>query len=250
MMLPKNWTDISYEVYKELVEIKKLNLSFTNLYIEVLSLLWDISPDDDIFDMEIDELIKYVKEIDWILKEPIFNKPVKDWNGFRLKNLNKITLGEFIDIENKIVDIDNNLDWICAILYKKCKSDEWNNLLDEPYVYDLDERIVIFNEAPLPLLLTIKTEYFNWRENFMLNYKELFESGEPNEDNDDSDDELVGVENKMAKLNDRKEKIIVKWSWENLLWGLSGEDITKIKNIFELNVIFVFNILSMRKSLS
>jgi len=249
MILPKNWGDISYEVWKELVEIKKLNLPFTNLYIEILSLLWDISPDDDMFDMDIDELISHVKEIDWVLKEPIFNTPVKEWNDFRLKNLNKITLGEFIDIENKVNDIDNNLDWVCAILYKRWKEDEWNNSVDEPYLYDLDERIALFRGAPLPLLLAIKGEYLKWRENFMLNYKELFESGEPS-DEVEEDEELIGVENKMAKINNKKAEIAVKWSWENLLWGLSGEDITKIKNIFELNVIFVFNILSMRKSLS
>lgn len=248
MELPKSWDDISYDIYKELNEIKKSNLSFTNLYIEVLSLLWDISPDDDIFDMDIDELISYKNKIDWIFNEPVFNNCIIYKNKFKLKNLNKITLGEFIDIENKIGEIDDNLDWISAILYKKYKEDDWGNIIEEPYTYDINERIELFNKETITFLLPIKKYYLEWRENFMLNYKELFES---NNDLDNVDeDELVGVDNKINKINQRKEKIIIKWSWENLLWGLSGEDITKIKDIFNLNVIFVFNMLSMKKSLS
>lgn len=250
MNLPNNWGEISYEQYKELNEIKNLELSFTQLYIEVLSLLWDISPNDEVFDMDIDEFMDYTKKVEWVLREPVITKTYSEWNGFTLKNLNKLTLGEFIDIENKINDLDNNLDWLASITYKKTKIDEWGNTINEPYIYELDHRISLFKEAPIPLLLYIKKEYLQWRGTFMDNYKELFDNGQPKDTDDLDDEELVGADVKLSKINDKKEQIMVKWSWENLLWGLSGEDIIKIKDIFNLNVIYVFNMLSMKKSLT
>lgn len=249
MDLPNNWDQISYEQYKELNEIKNLNASYTELYIEILSLLWDISPDDEVFDMDIDLFVEYTKKVEWVLREPIINKPHLKWGEYTLKNLNKLSLGEFIDIENKLNELDNNLDWLAAITYKKTKIDEWGNTTFEPYTYEIDHRISIFKDAPIPLLLYIKKEYLQWRENFMLNYKELFQGDTPPDEKED-DEVLTGVDNKISKINDKKEQIMVKWSWENLLWGLSGEDILKIKDIFNLNVIYVFNILSMKKSLS
>jgi hypothetical protein len=248
--LPINWDEISYEQYKELVEIKNLDLPYTQLYIEILALLWDISPDDDIFDMDIDEFIQYTKQVEWILRDPVITKPHLKWNEFTLKNLNKLSLGEFIDIENKLNDIDNNLDWVASVVYKKTKTDEWGNTINEPYTYEINHRIELFNTAPLTLLLSIKDEYLKWRENFMLNYEELFNPGEPLDKDEQPDEELMGVDIKMSKINNKKEQIMIKWSWENLLWNISGEDILKIKDIFNLNVIFVFNMLAMKKSLS
>jgi hypothetical protein len=84
----------------------------------------------------------------------------------------------------------------------------------------------------------------------MLNYEELFNPGEPLDKDEQPDEELMGVDIKMSKINNKKEQIMIKWSWENLLWNISGEDILKIKDIFNLNVIFVFNMLAMKKSLS
>jgi hypothetical protein len=154
--LPINWDEISYEQYKELVEIKNLDLPYTQLYIEILALLWDISPDDDIFDMDIDEFIQYTKQVEWILRDPVITKPHLKWNEFTLKNLNKLSLGEFIDIENKLNDIDNNLDWVASVVYKKTKTDEWGNTIQEPYTYEINHRIELFNTAPLTLLLYYK----------------------------------------------------------------------------------------------
>jgi hypothetical protein len=51
---------------------------------------------------------------------------------------------------------------------------------------------------------------------------------------------------KKSVAENKKKK---KWGFENLIWNLSGGDITKFESIFEMKLILVFNVLSMRKSL-
>jgi hypothetical protein len=43
--------------------------------------------------------------------------------------------------------------------------------------------------------------------------------------------------------------VFSKWSWEKLLYDLSNQDLTKIDAVTDLNLIFVFNMLSMVEEL-
>jgi hypothetical protein len=48
---------------------------------------------------------------------------------------------------------------------------------------------------------------------------------------------------------EQQEKVFSKWSWEKLLYDLSNQDLTKIDAVTDLNLIFVFNMLSMVEEL-
>jgi hypothetical protein len=79
----------------------------------------------------------------------------------------------------------------------------------------------------------------------MRNYEQLFEKS----DEDDSSDDVTGVEARELKKLVAENKKRKKWGYENLIWNLSNGDITKFNGIFDMKLILVFNILSMRKSL-
>ena len=47
-----------------------------------------------------------------------------------------------------------------------------------------------------------------------------------------------------------EEKKQKKWAWEQLIWSLCNEDLTKFHAVCELPLILVFNFLGMKKELS
>jgi hypothetical protein len=53
-------------------------------------------------------------------------------------------------------------------------------------------------------------------------------------------------EDEMDEEDKQAEHVENKWSWEMLLYSLSGEDITKVDHITDLPLVFVFNFLAMK----
>jgi len=80
--------------------------------------------------------------------------------------------------------------------------------------------------------------------------------GDEDEEDDDEDDEPLDVK-EFDSLEEYKESLKAqeqakkskKWGWESLLFDLCEGDLTKIKAVGELPLIFVFNMLSMRKEM-
>jgi hypothetical protein len=79
----------------------------------------------------------------------------------------------------------------------------------------------------------------------MKTYANLFEPEFEEETEEDIKD-LTPEEKKEIQ----EEKKIKKWSWERLLYSICNEDLTKINQVSDLSLIFVFNMLSMKKELN
>jgi hypothetical protein len=62
---------------------------------------------------------------------------------------------------------------------------------------------------------------------------------------DEIEDDLTDEEKEEIK----KEDNLNKWSWEKTLYILANEDITKIDDVLNMNLIFAFNMLSMKTEL-
>jgi hypothetical protein len=86
-------------------------------------------------------------------------------------------------------------------------------------------------------------EYLKFRDNFTKQYENLFAQ---QFDEDENTEELTPEEKKEVE-NEKKRS---KFAWESLLYNLAGEDITKIDAITDLNLTFVFNMLSMKHVLA
>jgi len=243
LKLPKSWNDITVEQFIELRSLN--NEDFDSLFsyeIECLSILTDIDV-DEFDDMEIDELSKIVKQVTFIKKQPsnIFKNEI---NNLTYIGLNDLKLGEFIDLEYYFAnDYVKHLTYISSVLYRKTKLSEWEELIFEDYSFNIEKRKEQFNDLPITSIYGIIAEYIKFRENFLKVYENLFN---PIFDEDELDDEELDEED--IKEQEAEDKIN-RWSWEHTLYNLANEDVTKIKDVLELNLVFAFNILGMKKEL-
>ena len=243
MKLPKSWNDITVEQFIELRSLN--NEDFDSLFsyeIECLSILTDIDV-DEFDDMEIDELSKIVKQVTFIKKQPsnIFKNEI---NNLTYIGLNDLKLGEFIDLEYYFAnDYVKHLTYISSVLYRKTKLSEWEELIYEDYSFNIEKRKEQFNDLPITSVYGIIAEYIKFRENFLKVYENLFNPIFDDEELDESelDEEDIKEQEAEDKIN--------RWSWEHTLYNLANEDVTKIKDVLELNLVFAFNILGMKKEL-
>lgn len=253
-LLPKSWNDITLEVYQEIYEIENSTEfeSNTDFLLELLACVLQIGSDDEMLeDISIDEVCVLIDRISWIRK-PLNIKFQPRNCKYTAKSFNKITLGEFIDIEHYLSK-DNilNIHYLCAIMYRRVKLDEWDNTIYEPYNYDIEERSKEFLDYSIVSIIGILDSYMNFRNNFLENYKPLFEGDDHNEEIvEDEYNQLEGRDLIDAKIEHEQNKIKQKWSWDALIWELCNEDITKFDEVTDSNLILVFNMLAMKKSLS
>jgi hypothetical protein len=243
LKLPKSWNDITVEQFIELRSLN--NEDFDSLFsyeIECLSILTDIDV-DEFDDMEIDELSKIVKQVTFIKKQPsnIFKNEI---NNLTYIGLNDLKLGEFIDLEYYFAnDYVKHLTYISSVLYRKTKLSEWEEVVFEDYSFNIEKRKEQFNDLPITSVYGIISEYIKFRENFLKVYENLFN---PIFDEDELDEAELDEED--LKEQEAEDKIN-RWSWEHTLYNLANEDVTKIKDVLELNLVFAFNILGMKKEL-
>jgi hypothetical protein len=231
MNIPKSWNQIKVDQFIELHNLEEEGLGSLFLYqLESLAILTD--EDADEIDITPNELIEILNSLSWVKNEPRGYSAKLGQLTFRPFTF--LTLGEFIDLEHYFSeDYINNLPTICAILYRHTKEDEWSNVVYEPYKFIPQDRAALFLELPITDVYGIIQLYLKFRADFIERYSFIFN---PEIDGEDEMDE----EDKQA------EHVENKWSWEMLLYSLSGEDITKVDHITDLPLVFVFNFLAMK----
>lgn len=243
MKLPQSWNQITVNQFIELASLEQRDFdSFFEMRVEMLSILADEDP-DEFYDLDVDELNALIEPLKFLHKEPRV-KITDKIDKFTFKPFEKITLGEFIDTDYFTVqDKIGNIPIICAIFYRQTNLDEWGNRVFEPYKYNLFERAKVFKHIPITSVFGVVHEYLKFRDNFTKQYENLFA---PQFDEDEDTTELSPEEKKEVE-NEKKRS---KFAWESLLYNLAGEDITKIDEITDLNLTFVFNMLSMKHVLN
>lgn len=241
MQLPTTWSNISVGQYAELkgLEASSFDSAF-DYNLEMLSILTDTDI-NDIEDLDFDEMTAIISELSWINREP--NRPInRKISDLHYIGFQHLKVGEFIDLEYYFTNnYHKHLTDICAVVYRKSKLDEWGNVVFEPYTYDLNDRKVLFNELPCTDVYGIVKDYILFRDNFMNAYINLFQEPATDEIEEDLTDE--------DKEEIKKEDQLNKWSWEKTLYILANEDITKIDSVLNMNLIFAFNMLSMKTEL-
>jgi hypothetical protein len=252
--LPKSWHQVTLEQYKELntVVIGDEYDSKIDVLIEQIAILLDTSADDPIIEnIEIDELAEIGSRLQWLSIAPKHNysqELVIEKQSFMFKPFNQLTLGEFIDIEYWISKGFDHIENICAVFYRQYENDKWGNLIYEPYIFDVEKRKLIFLKATINKIFGVINAYLEWRADFMKQYEALFEVN----DWDKIDDEQELDPHELAELKKEieQEKKLASWSWERILWDLSGNNIANYEDVFNSSLILAFNTLSMRKMLN
>ena len=240
MKLPKSWNEVTVNQWVELnlIDPNEFNSVFLHT-LESLSILSDTDP-EELEDLTPEELIDLANQVSFIKREPS-NKPKQAVKGFMLKPLDALTLGEFIDLEYYISQNVQNFTLLLSILYKRWKRDEWGNLVFEPYVYKLDERLHKWGNVSINEVFGAVNNYIAYSNDFKQRYENLFNPVI-------EEDEEVELDPEDLKA-EAEEKTFNKWSWEKLLYDIANEDLTKIDAVTELPLVFVFNMLSMVEEL-
>jgi len=236
--LPNQWSQVTIEQF---IEIKSLSMDDGTLQYntDVLSILSDL-PIEEFDDIELDELQKFTKQVQWMYSEP--SKRYQHQLGeFKLKPFVDITLGEFITLEGFVTDdYIKNLRNICAILYRKTSTDEWGNVITEPYKFKSTERVHLFDDYPITSVFGLIPEYLQFRQSFLDSHANLMtESFEDDEQIDDP-------EERKEKQEEIKSS---KWGWEKMIWTMCNGDLSKFDAITDTKLVLIFNFLAMRKEL-
>jgi hypothetical protein len=240
--ISKSWTEVSTYQYLELINSFE-NDSIIEKYIQFLCILSDTEI-EYWYKKDIEEIFNLVKELVFLEKEPesILNKELENFN---LIDINKIKLGEFIDIEYYLNNGGiSNLHKIATIMYKKFKHDEFGNVILEQYDnINFEKRAEFFLNQPITNIIGIVKYINEFKNTFNNNFKSILEP-EINEEDLDPEEELT-IEDKKAI---EKEKLMKAWTWEFLLNNLTHGDITKYNEVLNLPLIFVFNQLTFKKT--
>jgi hypothetical protein len=243
MHLPKSWNEIDVLQFKEIRELYSIEEVFTR-EIEILAALADI-PSDDLEDLDIEEVGVMLKDITFINSEPskFYKHTLDKW---KVKPLNKLTVGEFIDLEYFFAnDYVKHLTHIASILYRNHTINEWGDEILEPYKYSPFDRHELFDEYGINEIYGIIPHYLSFRTTFMDKYEVLFQA-----DDSDPDEEQDRPKTSQDVKAQNEEKAAVQWSWEKLLYSLCNEDLTKFDQVTDMPLVLTFNMLAMKKDLN
>jgi len=241
--LPKQWSQVTLEQFIEFSGIDREQGAY-HYNSEALSILAD-EPIEVIEDLDVDELAELIAEAKWCTSEPS-HRYKHEVIGMKFKPFNKLTFYEYIDLDyyfsNNYI---TNLDKVCAICYRQSRVNEWGDEVLEPYEFDCTLRADKFLDLPITDVYGIVHEFLKYRDTFLKNYENLF-SGDLDEDLTDEERREMDPE-EVKEIE--KEKSLAKWSWEQTIYGLTKGDITKSDKVGALPLIYVFNVLSMKKEL-
>jgi len=242
--LPKSWSDITYKQFVNLNDIDKDENIFLQ-YINMLSILTNTNPTDKIWDeLGIEDLKDLIKQINFINHLPDL-KLMTEIDNFILINNEKLTLGEYIDLdyyfsENYLL----NLPKIAGIYYRQFKHDQFHNIIVEHYdSIDINERALDFSDLPIVQLLPLINYFNDYKQMIFKNLSHLFIQLVDEADLDEQDLTDIETQKEIAKEKSKSE-----WNWILILHNLSNGDITKYNAILNLPLIFVLNNLSFKKT--
>lgn len=240
--IPSNWYKVSIEQYIELRELEFNFLgSLFDKEIDILAILTD-EDIDKLEELPARSLYDIKKNISFISKEPQ-SKHLKEIGEFKYIGVNNLSLAEFIDLDTYYSNNPiQNIKKICSILYRKQLTNKWGAVEIEPYEYNPTEREYLFDALNITDVYGVVKEFISFRDKFLSDYENLLQP-----DFSDEEVEEVTEENKEELEQEQK---LGRWSWERLLYTVTNEDITKIDKVLDMNLIFVFNLLSMKKELN
>ena len=242
MSLPKSWSEIDVFQYKEVRDLYSIEEVFSR-EIEILATLADINS-EDIEDLDIEEVTVMLADIKYINSEPSKNFK-RQLNDYYYKPLDKLTIGEYIDLEFYFSkDYNKHIGHIASILYRQKSTNEWGVTIYEPYAFSPRDRHELFDDYKINDIYGIIPEFISFRENFMDTYGNLFHDESDSEDEDDKP--TTSQESKDLQLK----KSEMKWGWERLIYSLCNEDLTKFEEVTNLPLIMTFNMLAMKKELN
>lgn len=249
--LPTSWNEVSVDQFLQLKSVEQGDFQTILSYrIDQLCILSKTSIEDSIWDeIDVEVLHQMIKKISFCNVQPNLNfksELIIDSISYTFKGLNKLTLGEFIDLEYLFgINYLLKLPEICALLYRQTRKNEWGHSILEPRTYNETERAELFYSLKITEVYGIVQAYLTFKQQFTEAYESLFTE----EDVEDIQEEEVIPTSKEERDATQQDKINKKWSWERIIYQYSTKTNMTFDQITELPLIFFFNQLSMFKEL-
>lgn len=229
--------------YLEIISLdKNLFDSLVDYQVELISIYKDESS-EEIYDLSSKEIKAISDKILNDLRVPKKSSEYICLDGVNLfkKPFNKLTLGEWIDIEYYISN--NMVVEALIVLYRQKEDGGINEDKWEPYGNFIDKRKSLFLTLPYQDILGVLKDFTEFREQFISLNKDLFTVDQEEEDLSTLTKEQILEIKRIEKQEESKRK----FAWEQLIMKLCNDDITKFNEVVTLPLILVFNILSMQK---
>lgn len=249
----KTWDDITVGQFIELSQVKEddfeTSIDYSNYLIQVIE---DISVEelDELSLDEYEEKLEAYKFLNTPIKvNKIKSEIIIDEEKFYPIDFNKITLGEFIDLEHFITEPNKNIGIILSILFRRIikpgNQFEYNKL--EPYGDWIYLRSSLFNDISIEDVFGYVNNYLKFRSVLFERYAGLFDASEPEEEEIDSS---LDLRTKLEMAKERqKNKNARKWGWGILLLQMANNNPLDVSKASEMLLVEAFNILAMRKEL-
>lgn len=201
--------------------------------------------DEDIEEIEskpVADVHRLIAEMnDFLNKEYPVNNLVR---GLYYIPNNKVTLGNFIDLETYLQNPDD-FGKVCAILYRECKHNEWNHPIYEPVDFDILDRKIHFELNDIQDYIGAVQDYVKFRSYVVDTYKSIFGLDEVDEPIET--DGLTPSEIKEIEEEEKKRQAKAQYSWENFVYWLAGEDLTKVETVLNFPILYALNMASMKR---
>ena len=234
-----NYSDIPIRIYKKINDLDDAD--------EIVKYVYNYS-EDQLDEMEMEEYSNLISSV-LNLKDYNFvkyNKLKIDDNIFKYKDILDITFGEYLDLQNFAKN--NDIEKIMTIFWRlPIENDrKYDQVKLENYHFDTNIRSEIFKEVSCKYYFQIQKDILKLEDLIKNNFDDLFnESGEK--------PESIEFENKRDELeyihNQKIRKSYSKNAWKYTTYALSGGDILKFEEVYDLNFIFVLNFMKLEKDL-
>ena len=140
LKVPTNWNDITIEQYQKFMVLVDSKKKEKQKMFEMIMLFCDVKK-EDLRGFALADLEKISSILMKLTKDDPSNIEVKrhlDFNGAKyslMPKMSEMTTGEFVDLENYVIDTVDNLHKIMAVLYRKqtAEVDRWGRYNVEDY---------------------------------------------------------------------------------------------------------------------
>lgn len=207
--IPTSWDEVSIELYIKIMD----NYNYSTSIVDLLMLLADI-PEEYTLMFNDGQLLSILYRLSF-LNEPVVKKDNPCFEDYDMIDINKMSIGEWVDFESKLKIDDTNysIHNLLSVIIRKdfSKYDSENNNERSDYFY---------KNMDVVTAISYLSNYMQVRENVYSSYKDLFNTNE--EDNGGS-------------------KTVVKWGWIGFLFDLCNKDITKLDEISKMSILLALN---------
>lgn len=233
MKIPSKWNEISLETLQELMLLEDSKLSDFRKTVERISILLNVDS-DAVLKMKNSEITSIANSLAWTNEYP---QGEVDVEPHELKELNDLTVGEWIDLEAWTERMWINSHLIVSVLLS---SEAYDSTRIKKKARTLRSEI---NAAQAIHLIRV---WMKHRDKIYEQFKTIFTS--------DSITEKIQLRDEtpaQRKKREREEEIMnrnaKRTNWWNMLDMLSGHDPLRYKDATELNLNFAFKYLEFKK---